>query len=200
MIETMSENIDYSFERLSSSLPNITDYSFSMMNATNIILEETKKSTEKLSNEIKKCGVDKDCISTSNWVCQNASTKEFHQELDSSYTIITVPQWDRDNLKLNNKSIGRTKFVFKWTNDSDEHQSYLPIELTDGLSVSFTGFSCCHRQERIFNATTASTVRNGGNGDFYNICSYQNKRYHANLRRSILRCLQESSTAGLPLI
>ena len=232
MIDTMSENIDYSFGRISSSFPNITNYSFSMMEATNVILQENDKSTHHLSKEILKCGVDKNCISTSNWVCQNAATKEFHQELDSSYTIVTVPQWDHEDLKLNNKFIGRTKFVFKWTNDTEINQSYFPIELTDGLSMSFTGFSCSHCQERIINSTrstgtnttststtscsrtslstsettsavtattnntqtTARSVRTRGNGDFYNICSYQNKRYHANLRRSIIRCIQQSSS------
>ena len=46
-----------------------------------------------------KRGVDDSNLSTSNWICENAGTRDFHQELDSSYTIVSVPHWDRSELR-----------------------------------------------------------------------------------------------------
>ena len=87
-------------------------------------------------------------ISTSNWVCENATTRDFHQEHVSSYTVVAVPHWDREELRGKKLRIGNTKFVFRWIAEGEDSQeSYLPLELYDGLSVVFTGFSCFHRQE-----------------------------------------------------
>ena len=44
-------------------------------------------------------GIDRFKLSTSNWICENAQTHLFHQELDSSYTIISVPWFDYEDLQ-----------------------------------------------------------------------------------------------------
>ena len=128
--------------------------------------------------------IDRNCISCSNWICWNAETKHFHQEMDSSYTFISVPYWHPDYYKpfMRSYNKGKANFIFKWTSkDSPESETrYLPLEMSDGMSVLFSGFGCYHRQHLT------------NDGTFWNFASYQNKQFYDKLRMSIIRSLSNN--------
>ena len=154
---------------------------------TNTMIELSRKYPEdfpQLRRILQENNISRNAISCSNWICHNAQTRNFHQETDSSYTFITVPYWHPDYYKPEMKwyNKGSVNFMFKWTSKAlDEAESrFFPLEMSDGISIMFTGFGCYHRQCRT------------NNGTFWNFASYQNKRFYDNLRLSIIRCLRKN--------
>ena len=136
-----------------------------------------------LNNLLRLNGIDDNGIMTSNWVCGNAEMTNFHQETDGSYTLLSVPFWDMNDLRSKNITLGNANFVFKWTSSNVEQseQRYLPIKMSSGVSIFFSGFGCYHRQHR-----TDTEM-------FWNIGSYQNRSFFQNLKKSIIRCMYDSS-------
>ena len=120
-------------------------------------------------------------VSVSNWICENAHTKLFHQEFDSSYTLIATPFWDIDCFNESKTLKGEANFVFKWTSCSlpSNEQKYLPLTMKDGINILFSGFGCYHRQHRT------------NKGLFWNIACYQNSQFYDKLRASIIRLISE---------
>ena len=140
---------------------------------------------------VNKSEINNHHICISNWICEDAKTLEFHQEFDSSYTFLCVPFWDKTKFQdPNNKKArqshlpkkGNANFLFKWS--SHKHEDiFLPIEMTDGISILFSGFGCYHRQHRT-----------DSDGIFWNYGTYLNRSFYHKLRCSVARCLNISST------
>ena len=92
--------------------------------------------SEELNKIMESDGIAYNKICTSNWICKNAETKQFHQEIDSSYTLIAVPQWEEKS----KKNIGNANFIFRWTDDTKTNtQKYLSIGMDSGVSLLFSG-------------------------------------------------------------
>ena len=151
---------------------------------TNSMLEICNKYPDDCSNildVLDENEIDRNSYSCSNWICLNAETREFHQETDSSYTYISVPYWHPKyylpETKAYNK--GTANFVFKWTSklNTESDSRFLPLEMSDGMNVMFSGFGCYHRQHKT------------NNGTFWNFASYQNSAFYSKLRMSIIRCI-----------
>ena len=118
-------------------------------------------------------------ICLSNWVCHNAETLKFHQEFDSTYTFLGVPFWDREQFvgKRGKDVQGTANFLFKWSSKDSNKNCILPIEMSDGTTILFSGFGCYHRQQRT------------NEGTFWNYGTYHNKSFYQKFRCSLARCL-----------
>ena len=127
-------------------------------------------------------GISNKAFSCSNWICSDASTKFFHQETDSSYTFITVPYWNKEEIAKK----GVANFIFRWTSKVGDNDSnrYLSLQMDDGINILFSGFGCYHRQHRV------------DNKPFFNFASYQNRSFFHKLRMSIIRCIMTTRADG----
>ena len=103
-------------EKNLNGLPNALNCGFAIISAIAIIIQKYPYKCADLLKLFKSNGVDRNSICVSNWACKNAETMRFHQECDSSYTLISTPIWDHDDLIINEKTIGKANFIFKWTN------------------------------------------------------------------------------------
>ena len=102
-------------------------------------------------------------------VCVNAQTKLFHTELDSTYTIISVP-------KQNICYYNQTSFEFKI-----KETEIISIPMTCGTSFAFSAHMLTHKQ--------TANISKGYDGTlpFINIASFGNKRLFTHLRKSLHR-------------
>ena len=139
-------------------------------------------------------------LSMSNYICEDAETLHFHQEYDSSYTLLSVPIWDmksftpkkgekpnkdketiddEDEKKSIKIDMGTANFIFRWTphSDDDNTHGYFPISMSHGCNILFSGFGCYHRQHKT------------NKGKFFNYASYQNRQYFHKMRMSVIRSL-----------
>ena len=66
------------------------------MSSMNDIIHQFPTECEELIQLLNLEGVEGSMMCTSNWVCENAETLKFHQEIDSSYTIISTPHWNTE--------------------------------------------------------------------------------------------------------
>ena len=179
VIGILKQDLCHSIEQFKGSIPMLLYCGFSLTSALIQIIQLNKKHCWKLSQMIENNGISVDGISISNWICKDAQTLDFHQEYDSSYTFISVPYWEKKNKEDNTEQRkGTANFIFKWTtNDEDNYlHRYLPLKMTDGITIFFSGYGCYHRQHRT------------NNGTFWNFASYQNRTFFQKLRKSIIRC------------
>ena len=110
------------------------------------------------------------------WLCENARTELFHQELDASYTMITVPYVSND---IQQKSTCEYMFQFRWSNIDGIFNKGLNIRLNQGVSLYYNGYGLYHRQvpnETNFNSSI-----------FWNMSMYHNKRLFHSINMSINR-------------
>ena len=126
-----------------------------------------------LINEI---GIKMNNISLSNWICKNAYTGEFHQDKDSSYSLICVPFINHSESSHFKAKKGQYGFTFCWDRDN---KSGIKFKLDPGVSIYFLGSICNHRQYVI------------NDGEFCNFTSYQNRRLYSSLKCSISRLLND---------
>ena len=102
-------------------------------------------------------------------LCVNATTNIFHNEMDCTYTLISVP--------LQKKSMMSYQFLF-WLNDAN----ILGIKLNPNVAMFFSGLLVTHRQDKFVN------TRNGNNNDiFMNVSSYGNQRLFCHIKKSFQR-------------
>ena len=95
--------------------------------------------------------------------------------------MISVPWFDKEDLKKNKIEIGKTSFLFRWTNEIiNESNRYIGFEMDSGFSIYYTGFGIYHRQSKHDKLP------------FWNYASYQNSKFYNCLRSSIIRCISES--------
>ena len=163
-----------------------------MSSIAKIILENKEKCPEIYKELTESNGISESYISTSNWLCHNAETLEFHQEYDSSYTFISVPifNYDKLNKEKKNQQLSKpylrnrdTIFEFKWTkklSTIEADDTVLQIKMEDGVGLFYSGFGCYHRQN--LNRCT----------DFWNYSSYQNKSFLQKFRSSLIRSFKNN--------
>ena len=108
------------------------------------------------------------------WLCENARTELFHQELDSSYTMIAVPYYDD---KLSKKCSVKYKFQFKWCLPTEKNTKGIDFNLDEGTCLFYNGLGLFHRQ-----------IPNGFNFEsstFWNFSMYHNERLWNTIYQSI---------------
>ena len=160
-------------------------------------------------------GIDSNTMSTSNWICHNAETQQFHQEKDSSYTIINVPYWDNANNEINDdckrefRSTKRSKVseqssMFKHskmskTENKNISRAQVNFEFqwtsqleTDNDSKKYLSLQM-HDGLTLFYSGFACYHRQHcrKKGEFWNLSCYQNKRFFDNMKKSIERSIED---------
>ena len=193
LLKIFAKDIDYGFNRMLDVLPNSIYCGFCIMSSiAKIILENKEKCPEIYKELTESNGISESYISTSNWLCHNAETLEFHQEYDSSYTFISVPifNYDKLNKEKKNQQLSKpylrnrdTIFEFKWTkklSTIEADDTVLQIKMEDGVGLFYSGFGCYHRQN--LNRCT----------DFWNYSSYQNKSFLQKFRSSLIRSFKNN--------
>ena len=181
LINILKNDIEYVISRMLRILPFSIYCGFSLMSAMAEIIHRFPDECSELIRMLEMNGVDRNNMATSNWACINAATEIFHQECDSSYTLLAVPfckngENGKDN-KEDNLSLGGANFLFSWCSKEGEKKKFLPLTMDEGVSIFFSGYGCYHRQHRTDNIT------------FWNIASYQNRQFYQKLRMSVIRCL-----------
>ena len=174
------------FKRYNSVLPMAVYCGFSLVSALISVAALHNGKCHNLNKLIQKYKSDEmNFVPISNWICKNAETLVFHQEYDSSYTMISTPYWEKNdvctdtNKQTQQGSSGTANFVFKWTTsdpNNREHR-YFPVMMSEGVSIFFSGYGCYHRKHRT------------NNEDFWNFASYQNRSFYHKMRMSVIRCL-----------
>jgi len=179
LLYILRSDIEYTIGRQHRSLPNGIHCGFLIMSAMTDLIFRCKSECEELVSLFDSEGVTSNKMCSSNWVCEDAETTQFHQELDSSYTCISVPFWDNKSLKREGIVKGNANFIFRWNNENydDDNVFYLPIQMHDGMSILFSGFGCYHRQHKT------------DKHKFWNLSTYQNRSFYQKLRGSIIRCV-----------
>ncbi len=152
---------------INSVIPNITQASFSLLNSLVKIVKTRRKGKYSHSINILKnenTTFDHGCLC--GYICENAETKEYHQENDSSYTSIGVPFFSDDV----HSRFGNYRFQFKWNmNDMDNNE--FNVRLSQGTSLFYSGYCLYHRQNHY-----------GGNEAFYNISTYHNSKLYSHVK------------------
>ena len=116
------------------------------------------------------------CFST--WLCQNARTEEFHQEVDSSYTLIGVPIKNNGNMQKPMES-SRYKFQFRWNHIEENYTCGFDIGLYDGTVLYYNGITLFHRQV----PCSPENIKQS----FWNLSIYHNYRLYNSISKSINR-------------
>ena len=110
------------------------------------------------------------------WVCQNARTEEFHQEVDSSYTTIGVPITTENQMK---SAQSMYKFQYRWNPIDNLDSNGIDIGLHSGMSLLYNGLGLFHRQVPCSIEYTEKT--------FWNLSMYHNYRLFNSISKSINR-------------
>lgn len=170
-VENLKSVLKQDFEvlhhRINRVIPNGTDSSFSLMTTMVDIVNDT--SNDKVSSSVQmlcndNVNVGNGCLT--GYVCENAETKEYHQESDNSYTCIGIPYVTKE---LKDK-MGLYQFQFKW-NMNNEVPSDINVGLHPGTLLFYSGFCVYHRQ-------THCT----GPKCFWNISSYHNSSLYSHVK------------------
>ena len=179
VMKTLSSDIQYIMNRQQNAFPLTLFCGFILVNSLMKVTHEFSEECSKLIQILQEAKENINKVSVSNWICEDAETKEFHQEFDSSYTLIATPFWNNDCFTESNTLKGEANFLFKWTSSDvpQSEQRYLPLAMKDGINILFSGFGCYHRQHRI------------NKGTFWNIACYQNTQFYDKLRASIIRLI-----------
>ena len=110
------------------------------------------------------------------WICENARTESFHQECDTSYTLICVPYIEKsihDNNEIN------YNFQFRWNSIHSEEVKGINILLQEGICIYYNGFGLFHRQ--------VPNNKNYEKSTFWNMSMYHNKRLFNCINKSVKR-------------
>ena len=162
-------------ERMNNAIPGIiqagNDQISSLIDFGRITTTNKKFITE---TDPSKFIIDK-CYSA--WLCRNARTELFHQEVDSSYTMIGVPL---NVEKLNNGQWnGCYKFQFRWSNIENPNALGIDIALYEGIGLLYNGFGLFHRQ--------VPACPGFKDMNFWNLSMYHNARLFNSISNSINR-------------
>lgn len=168
--------IEYFYSRQERLIPGSVKGGFCLFEGLINIMNENKNKCNEMLSILKDDGVTEKHISLCNWVCFNARTDDYHEDNDSSYTMICSPFVSTENSDTYNKFKGRYAFNFCW-DDGLTDSATVSIMLDEGVSVFFLGPACSHRQEIV------------ESGVFVNFSSYQNQKLYSNMKCSVMRCL-----------
>ena len=100
-------------------------------------------------------------------VCVNATTKEFHIEIDCSYTLISVP---KQKIKKNHLI---ANFYFKI-----QEETLFSIRMKPDVKFMFSGYYLTHRQE---------SKSQKEDDTLFNVAAYSNNRMFSHIRKSFHR-------------
>ena len=104
----------------------------------------------------------------SSQICINAMTKLFHTELDSTYTVISVPHQKKDTCL--------PSFQFKIKEDT-----ILEVPLQEGTTIIFSAYMLTHRQNLVIDESLKNMY------PFFNVASFGNMRLFTHMRKTIQR-------------
>ena len=173
--DNTSKMIEFFMQRQHRLIPGSLEGGFSIFTSLLEVIRRNSSKCKDAINILNDNGVNFNNYSLCNWICRNASTGEFHQDSDSSYSLICVPFNHKHKSTGYIASRGVYCFEFKWNKDS--HNS-LKISLDPGVGIYFLGGICDHRQHIL------------KSGEFINLACYQNKRLFSSLKNSIIRILE----------
>ena len=176
MIDKTSTIVDLFLQRQHRLIPGSVEGGFSIFSSLLEIIKQNKTKFHEAVSILKEKKMGFEDFSLCNWICRNAYTGEFHQDSDSSYSLICVPFVNTSRSQSYLKMRGKYCFEFKWKECVDHS---LKIDLDPGVSIYFLGAICDHKQY------VAET------GDFINLASYQNKRLYSAIKSSIIRILND---------
>ena len=182
LLDILKSDICFIIKRMQSALPDAIYCGYSLMASMIMILKQNKAQCNGLWSIIDHKGSIHDDINLSSLVCENAETLKLHQEIDSSYTLISVPTWDKDTFIKHKKIKVKANFIFSWTSESfnERNKRNCTIQMSDGTSILFSGYGLYHRQHRT------------NDGIFWNYGTYQNKKLYNSLRKSIIRNIKDN--------
>ena len=92
IIETLNNNICYTIDCQHHAMPLSLYCCFAITLAMIEFIQMHKDKCANLLKLIKENKCHPEYLSMCNFICEEAKTRDFHQEFDSSYTFITVPQ------------------------------------------------------------------------------------------------------------
>ena len=173
---TSLEIVDFFLTRQERLIPHSVKAGFSLFHSMVQFSNVYKDSCSGILDILSKKGITEEHKSICNWICIDAQTKDYHEDDDSSYSLICVPFVDLHKSPQYCQSRGQYSFVFCW----DEYCSddaKVSIKLDPGVGIYFLGPACNHKQMM------------KRNGSFVNMSSYQNKRLFDTLKCSIKRHL-----------
>ena len=153
LLNILQRDIQYVIERHHAAFPNAVYCGFIIISTIAQIIYKHPKECQEIIKLFQTHGIDQHKMSISNWACLDAETGIFHQECDSSYTLLSVPVWNFkkcNDAKQNPLKIGGANFVFKWASQSvtGHDVKYLPVYMYPGVSILFSGFGCYHCQHK----------------------------------------------------
>ena len=102
-------NNDFFLERQERLIPGSIEAGFSIFTAMLHVIQRNKDLMSDAISLINEIGIKMNNISLSNWICKNAYAGEFHQDKDSSYSLIYVPfinHSESSHLKLKKVNMG----------------------------------------------------------------------------------------------
>lgn len=172
--------IDHFLTQQERMIPSSIKAGFSLFHALYSICYKEQFKCKKIIDLLESSGITKEHFSLCNWICFNAFTGLYHQDDDSSYSMICVPNLNYKQSPVYSEMRGSYKFSFKW-NPNIGDDSSISFLLEPGISIYFLGTSCSHRQEVI------------KEGIFLNFSSYQNRRLFSNMLQSLKRCITSES-------
>ena len=110
------------------------------------------------------------------WLCKDAQTEVFHQELDASYTLIGIPMnFDSKD----SESQCSYKFQFRWNSIDSNQFNGIDIGLFEGMVLYYNGFGLFHRQVPCSNYFEKKT--------FWILSMYHNYRLFNSISKTINR-------------
>ena len=106
------------------------------------------------------------------FLCVNARTGDFHTEMDSSYTILCVPEQKQEVSKNQKKNVGQFELFINTG-------KIMLILMKIGTIITYSGYMVMHRQQ----------VRNlcHESDPFINLATYNSKRLFGNMLESFSR-------------
>ena len=110
LLEVLQSDIEYTVRRQHRALPDGIYLGFLVMLSMVEIILNLKNECKEIITLLSSEGVSSNMMCSSNWVCEDAETTEFHQELDSSYTCISVPFWNHKALQKERVTKGNANF------------------------------------------------------------------------------------------
>lgn len=109
------------------------------------------------------------------FLCINARTSLFHTEMDSSYTIISVPNQNQSSTNEGKKNKGQFEFLL-----NEEKKFIIPMKV--GSIITYSGYMITHRQQ-VTNLCDNSDP-------FINVVTYNSKRLFGNMLESFRRYIR----------
>ena len=165
LIDRLNKILKHSFESGNQQIDSIVNYG--RLSTYNQKFIDTTDSSHFLCDN---------CFSM--WLCHNARTEQFHQEVDVSYTLIGIPiKIDKCNERKDHNC--SYKFQFRWNLIENINCKGIDIGLFDGMVLYYNGIGLFHRQ--------VPCSMNYLHNSFWNLSIYHNYRLFNSISKSLSR-------------